>query len=103
MFVSTGCFGEVSFVYLLFVCDVGSVGWVHADRNTWRDRCTGQEVRILVISVLNLNRHNSGCVEFLHCVCFLFHIIKQNIQKKVFYHKIVISYFLCVCSTRFFT
>lgn len=38
-------------VYLVFLCDVGGVDGVHADRNTWRDRCAGQEVRILVVSI----------------------------------------------------
>ncbi len=72
------CSAAVWGVYLLFLCDVGSVGGIHADRNTWRDRCTGQEVRILVISVLDVHRQNSRCVELLHSVRFLFHIIIQN-------------------------
>ncbi len=54
--------------YLLCVCDVRGVCGVHADRNTRRDRCTGQEVRILVISVLDVHRQSSRRVEFLQCV-----------------------------------
>lgn len=55
-------------VYLVFMCDVGSVGRAHADRNTWRDRCAGQEVRILVISVFDIHSQSSRRVEFLHSV-----------------------------------
>lgn len=70
----------IFFVYLLMVCDISSVSRIHADRSTWRDRYTGQEVRILVVSVLDVYRYHSRGVEFLHSVCFLFNIMKNKMS-----------------------
>lgn len=67
-------------VYLLVVCDISSVSRVHADRSTWRDRYTGQEERILVVSVLDVHRYYSRRVEFLRSVCFLFDIMKSKMS-----------------------
>lgn len=52
----------------MFLCDVGCVGGIHADRHTWRHRCAGQEVRILVITILDVDGENSRCVELVHSV-----------------------------------
>lgn len=64
--------------YPLLVCDVGSVGGACADGNTWRHRCAGQEVGILVVSVLNVQREDSRRVEVLRGVGFLCDVMEQN-------------------------
>lgn len=67
-------------IYLLLVCDISSVSRVDADRSTWRDRYTGQKVRILVVSILDVHRYYSRRVEFLHSVRFLFNIMKGKMS-----------------------
>lgn len=73
-------------LYLLPPCDVCSVGGVGADSSAWRDGHTGQEVRILVVSVADLHSQRSRRLEFLFRVGFLFHAKHGGEKKGVFSH-----------------
>lgn len=58
-------------VYLVLPRNVSGVGWVHADWNPWRHRCAGQEVRIVVIHILDVDGEYCGDFELLHSVGLL--------------------------------
>lgn len=66
-------------VYLLPPCDICSVDGVDADTRAWRDGHTGQEARILVISIQDLHAQHNKCLELLLRVVFLFHIRNESV------------------------
>lgn len=66
-------------VYLLPPCDICSVDGVDADTSAWRDGHTGQEARILVISIQDLHAQHNKCLELLLRVVFLFRIRNESV------------------------